>query len=76
MSASVYLDQSLRVEVEINSGRREMAMAEHFLQRPEIRPALNHVAGEAMPQKMWIDRPLDAGPERVSFQAIAEGPSG
>lgn len=76
MGASVYLDQSLRVDVEINSGRREMSMAEHFLQGPKIRPALNHVAGEAVSQKMWVDRPPDAGPTRVGFQAIPEGPSG
>jgi len=52
MMGRIYSAQSLLDHVRIDLRGRDIDMAEHVLQRPEISPAFQQVRRKGMPQRM------------------------
>ena len=49
------LFQSLPRDVGVNLSRRDVCMAEHDLNRPQVSTMLKEVTREGMPQGVWGD---------------------
>lgn len=47
--------QIVFVDVGIYLRSRDALMSEHVLYRTQVRPSLDKVRGEAMPERMWTD---------------------
>ena len=52
MKTSVLFPQSLFFHGRINLGRGDIGMAQHFLDRPQIGPALEQMSGKGVAQSM------------------------
>ena len=60
MEALVELSQTPLVDMSIDLGRGDIGVAEHRLNRPEIRAMLQQVSGETVAHSVSLDRLLYA----------------
>jgi hypothetical protein len=56
--------QALLIDVSVNLRGRNVGVAEHFLNDPEIGPIAEQMGGEAVPEQMRINIFLQAGVSR------------
>ena len=65
MKLPVHSLQALLIDMGVNLGRRNIGVAEHFLDDPQIRTVSEQMCREAMPQKMRIHVLVQSGAPRV-----------
>ena len=55
--------QPVVVDVGIDLRRRDIGVAEHFLNRPQVGPPLQQMRREAVPQRVRREALADPGPQ-------------
>jgi hypothetical protein len=64
--------QTLTIHMGVNLSGRYVAVAEEFLDDPQIRPALKQVSGERMTEQMRVNVLLDAGTRGALLDDLAD----
>jgi hypothetical protein len=60
--------EALAADVSIDLGGGDLAVAEHHLNGAKVRPVLEKMSGEGVPQDMRMDFRLEAGLPGMPFQ--------
>ena len=63
----------LEVQTRINLGRRDLAVPQKLLHRPQIAAGLQHMAGKRMPQHVWMHGHRQTGLQTAPFQTLPDG---
>ena len=73
MAAVDQFDQALAVDMGIDFGRRDVGMAEHQLQRAQVRTAFEQMGGKGVAQHMRADGSrIDPGAAREVTQHLEQ----
>ena len=72
MLQNVFLPSSA-VNVGIDLGGQDTFMSQHFLDRPQIRPAFYKMCGKRMPESMRRDLFRDTGFQRLLLHHVEYG---
>src|SRR5436190_1838062 len=70
MELLVYRPQVLAIDVRVDLRRGDVGVTEHFLYGTKVRPSLQQVRGERMPQRVRRHVLLDPGPLHVLLEDL------